>query len=112
MTLDILPDILAPLNAKRIPTFSRQGSEEVRYGVLMSLAQSNFKFIARFHAETIAKIFNGAKPLDLPQIFEYPSRIAINLKTAAIIGYDPLIDILGVADEIFKEILTATASTE
>ncbi|MGD9974307.1 MAG: ABC transporter substrate-binding protein [Desulfatirhabdiaceae bacterium] len=112
VTPDILPDILAPLYAKRIPTFSQQNSEAVRYGVLMSSAQTDFKFFARFYAETIAKIFNGAKPRDLPQLFEEPSRIAINLKTAAIIGYDPPIDILGVADEILKEIQDAPASTE
>lgn len=112
VTLDSLPALLAPLNAKGIPSFSQQGSEEVRYGVLMSIAQAGFKYIARFHAETIAKIFNGAKARNLPQLFEEPPRIAVNLKTASNIGYYPPMEILSVADEIFEEILVSQAKTE
>ncbi len=33
-----------------------------------------------------------------------PPKIAINLKTAEIIGYDPPVDVLGAADEIYQEI--------
>ncbi len=112
MTLDNLPVLLAPLNAKGIPTFSQQNSEEVRYGVLMSISQACFKYVARYHAETIAKIFNGAKARDLPQLFEDPLRIALNLKTAAIIGYNPPMEILDVTDEIFEEIQVSQAKTE
>jgi ABC-type uncharacterized transport system substrate-binding protein len=112
VTLDNLPALLSPLNAKGIPTFSQQGSEEVRHGVLMSMAQAGFKHVGRFHAETIARIFNGAKPRDLPQLYEEPPRIAINLKTASIIGYDPPMDILGAADEIYEEIQVAKAKSE
>lgn len=112
VTLDSLPALLAPLNAKGIPSFSQQGSEEVKHGVLMSIAQAGFKYIARFHAETIAKIFNGAKARNLPQLFEEPPRIAVNLKTASIIGYYPPMEILSVADEIFEEIQVSQAKTE
>ena len=112
VTLDNLPALLSPLNAKGIPTFAQQGSEEVRHGVLMSIAQAGFKHVGRFHAETIAGIFNGAKPRDLPQLYEEPPRIAINLKTASIIGYDPPMDILGAADEIYEEIQVVKAKSE
>ncbi|MFZ5570798.1 MAG: ABC transporter substrate-binding protein [Thermodesulfobacteriota bacterium] len=98
--------LLAPLYARRIPTFSQMGSHEVKYGVLLSIARAGFKYIGRFHAETIARIFNGAKPRDLEQIFEDPPRIAINLKAAQIIGYDPELDILGSADEVYDTIAT------
>ncbi len=96
--------LLAPLNKYKIPTFSQSGSNEVRYGVLFSIAQAAFKYVGKFHAQTMAKIFNGAKPRDLDQIFESPPKIAINLKTADIIGYNPPVDILGAADEIYQEI--------
>ena len=96
-----LPNILNILNAQRIPTFSQGGAEEVKYGVLLSIAQAEFRYVGKFHAESIAKIFNGAKPGDLGQIFEDPPKIAINLSTAQIIGYDPPVDILSVADEIY-----------
>jgi len=95
---------MKPLYENEVPTFSQLGSRDVRYGALLSIARAGFKYVARFHAETIAKIFNGAKPRDLEQLFEDPPRIAINLKVAKIIKYDPPVDILSSADEIYQEI--------
>ncbi len=40
----------------------------------------------------------------MEQLFEEPPKIAINIKTAEIIGFDPPVDILLAADEIFQEI--------
>ena len=65
----------------------------------------DFKYVGHFYAEIIAKIFNGAQPRQLDLIFEDPPKIAINLKTAEIIGYDPPVDVLGAADEIYQEIV-------
>ncbi|MCP3901184.1 MAG: ABC transporter substrate-binding protein, partial [Desulfobacteraceae bacterium] len=89
---DSLPLLVNIANKKDTPTFSQAGSEEVKYGFLMSISQAEFKYVGQFHAETIAKIFNGAKPRQLSQFFEEPSKIAINLKTAENIAYDPPID--------------------
>jgi len=102
-----LPRLLAPLNEHRIPTFSQRGSRDVRYGVLLSIATASLKYAAGFHAEVMAKIFNGAKPRDLGQIYESPPKIAINLVTAQTIEWDPSVDILGAADEIYQTIETA-----
>lgn len=101
---DSLPELVKITNEKRIPTFSQASSEEVKAGFLLSIAQAEFKYIGRFQAEVIAKIFNGAKPRQIDQLFEDPPKIAINLKTAEIIGYDPPVDVLGAADEIYQEI--------
>lgn len=107
MLLQKMDKLLAPFMRFKIPTFSQLGTEEVKHGVLLSIARAGFKYVARFHAETIARIFNGAKPRDLNQLFEDPPRIAINLKTAQIIGYDPGVDILGSSDEVFESIASA-----
>lgn len=98
-----LPKVMQILNQSGIPTFSQTGSAEVRDGVLLSIATSGFKYVAEYHARKIAQIFNGAKPRDLSILFEDPAKIAINLKTAQQIGFDPPVDILGAADEIFTE---------
>ncbi len=92
-------------NAARIPTFSQAGSDEVKNGILLSISLAGFKYVGNFYAETLAKIMNGAKPHDISQLFENPPKIAINLKTAELIGYDPPVDVLGAADEIFQEII-------
>ncbi len=98
-----LPKYLEVLNKRGIPTFSQTGSVEVRNGVLLSIATSGFKYVAEYHAKKIARILNGAKPRSLPILFEDPAKIAINLKTCQAIGFDPPVDILGAADEIFTE---------
>ena len=101
-----IPKIVKIANSHRIPTFSQSGSEEVKSGILACLSQAGFKYVGQFHAETFAKVFNGAKPNDLNQVFEEPKKIAINLKTAVAIGYDPPIEVLSAADEIYEEIDT------
>ena len=106
VNLKNLPNILKPLYKYRVPTFSMRGSEEVKHGVLLSIASAGYKYAGRFLAETIAKILNGAKPRELPQVFETPPKIAINLETAQIIGWDPPIEVLAAADEIYQEIET------
>jgi ABC-type uncharacterized transport system substrate-binding protein len=99
-----MPNILEPLVAKKIPTFTQGLSDEVKHGALLSISLADFSYIGDFYARTIARIFNGAKPRNLTQIFQNPPKIAINLKTAQMIGYDPSVDIVGAADEIFTEI--------
>jgi ABC-type uncharacterized transport system substrate-binding protein len=104
LELERMAELVAPFLERRVPTFSQRGTEEVAGGALLSIARAGFRHVGRFHAETIARIFNGAKPRDLEQVFEDPPRIAINLKSAQIIGYDPTVDILGSADEIYESI--------
>jgi ABC-type uncharacterized transport system substrate-binding protein len=104
VTLKNMPRILAPIVAARVPTFSMLGSNEVKYGVLMSVAQGNFAYVGRFHAETIARVFNGAKPRDLEQRWTTPAKIAINLETAKQIGFDPPVDLMMAADEVYEVI--------
>ena len=100
-----LPTLVAIANQAGIPTFSQAGSEEVKFGLLMSISQAEFKYVGQYHADTMAKIFNGAKPRELSQFFEEPSQIALNLETASKIGYDPSVDILSAADEIYNDYL-------
>ncbi len=94
---------LRPLTEKKIPTFAQSGHDIVRYGALMGMVQK-WEELGRFHAETIARILNGAKPRDLPQIFEYKARIAINLKTAEQIGFQPDNELLSQTDMVFTTI--------
>ena len=99
-----MPKILEPLVVKKIPTFTQGLSDEVKHGALLSISLADFSYIGDFYAKTIARIFNGAKPRNLTQAFQNPPKIAINLKTAQDIGYDPSVDIVGAADEIFTDI--------
>jgi len=102
-----VPSLVKIANEHKIPTFSQSGAGEVSYGVLASLSRAGYKYVGRFHAETIAKVFNGAQPNQLDQLYEEPPKIALNLKTAEIIGFDPPIVLLGATDELFDEIQTS-----
>lgn len=96
-----IPQIVEIANRHRLPTFSQSGSEEVKQGILVSISQAGFKYVGEFHAQTFAQVFNGAMPNQLDQLFEEPPKIALNLKTAEDIGFDPPVVILGAADEIY-----------
>ncbi|MCP5125629.1 MAG: ABC transporter substrate-binding protein [Gammaproteobacteria bacterium] len=99
-----IPKLISIANKHRIPTFSQQGSEEVKAGFLMSIArQGGFAPVGRFLAVSMAKIFNGAKPRQLKQVFEEGPAIALNLKTAEIIGLYLNAEILAGADEMYQE---------
>jgi len=106
VTLRNLDDILAPLNRHKVYTYSMAGSEEVRHGALMSIAMAGYQASGLYYAQLMAKIFNGAKPRDLDQKLVDPPKIALNLKTANIINYDPSFDVLAAADEIYNDIQT------
>ncbi len=100
-----IPKLVSIANSHRIPTFSQSGSQEVQYGFFLSISHSDFKYVGEYHAKTMAKVFNGAKPRQLNQVFEGPPKVAINLKTAQLIGFDPPMVLLGAADEIYTEIV-------
>ncbi len=91
-------------NDNRVATFSQSGSDEVKKGFLLSLSHAGFHYVGQFHASTMAKVFNGALPNQLTQLFEAPARMAINLKTAEIVGFNPPLLLLGAADEVYRVI--------
>jgi len=99
-----MPAMMAPLFDKQIPTFSQPGSSLVKLGAMMSIAQAGFKYVGEFHAQIAGQIFNGAKPGSLPQVFEDPPKISLNLESATRVGYNPSVEILVAADEVFKTI--------
>lgn len=104
LTQKSTPKLAEIANRHHVPTFHQGSSEGVKYGFLASLSQARYKYIGQFHAKTFAKVFNGAKPNQLDQLFQEPPKIAINLATAELIGFDLPLVLLGAADEIFKEI--------
>jgi len=108
ITTNSLGPIMTAVNRNLVPTFSMLGSGEVQRGVLMSIAQADFSYVGDFHAETIARILNGALPRDLDQRWSAPPKIALNLAAAERIGFDPPVDLLLASDEIYDTIIGPT----
>lgn len=101
---DTLPKLVGIANEHRIPTFSQAGSNEVRSGLLLSISKPSYRPVGLFLAASVAKVFNGARPRQLDQLFAESPNIAINLKTAELIGLYLYADVLAAADEIFRDI--------
>ena len=99
-----MPEIVAPFLAHKIPTWSQRGPQEVKKGILFSVSRGGFKAVGRFHAEVMARVFNGEKPRKIEQIFEDPKLIAVNTKVAQIIGYKIPDSILKIADIVYDKI--------
>lgn len=102
VTPESVRQIADMLAQARIPSFAMAGSREVRAGLLMSIAQADLSHVGLFHAETIARVLNGAQPRELSQLWVDPPKIALNLSTARRIGFDPPVDILLAADEVYE----------
>jgi ABC-type uncharacterized transport system substrate-binding protein len=104
VTINSIPRLVNIVNEQKIPTFSQSGEQEVKSGFLFSLSRSGFRYVAEHNAIVIGKIFNGVPPGAIPLIFEEPLKLAINLKSAKIVGFNPPLLLLGAADEIYNEI--------
>ena len=70
----------------------------------MGFSSIDFRPRGKSKAIKIIRIFQGELPRSLPMIDDAPHKISFNLKVAERIGFDPPYDVIGVSDEIFKEI--------
>ncbi|HAO21199.1 MAG TPA: hypothetical protein DCQ37_12425 [Desulfobacteraceae bacterium] len=96
--------ILDYLAEKKIPTFARNGTRDVKAGGLMGFSSIDFSGRGKFIADKIVRIFQGEKPRSLPMIDNAIPKISINLYVAKKIGFNPPFDILAASDELFQEI--------
>ncbi len=104
LTLERLPAIMEAVNKYKVPTFAMEGPQFVRHGVLLSISSQEQRATGEYNAEKIVRILKGEKPGGLDQKFAITPMIAINLKEAMLIGYDPPVDILAASDEVYEEI--------
>jgi ABC-type uncharacterized transport system substrate-binding protein len=88
----------------RIPTFARQGSEDVRAGALMGFSEVDYTARGEVLADKVIAILQGEKPRSLTMVDDAPPKIAINLFVAQKISFDPSFDLLGASDEIYQDI--------
>lgn len=97
-------EYLTYLMEHKIPSFARQGSQDVKAGALMGFSTVNYSERGRFLADKIIRILEGNKPRNLKMVDKAPPKIALNLYVAQKLGFEPSFDILGASDEIYQEI--------
>lgn len=96
------PKILKPIMDAKLPNFSQLGSSDVKLGVLMSIAEANTIEEGIYAANLLEQIMQGKKPRSLSQFFESYATIAINLRMAAHIGWNPSLKTLLMVDEFYN----------
>ncbi len=101
---DTTQDVLAPLTEAYIPTFSQTGQIDVQHGALLSISQLNIEEEGIFSATQINEIIQGASPRSLNQIYNSIVSLALNLRVATLIGWNPPLELLIAVDEFFQEI--------
>jgi len=77
------------LNARRIPSFSFLGENEVRQGIMASANPDIVPRLARRLALNIKRIIEGEEPGSLAVAFTPGKRLTINLGTAYSVGVSP-----------------------
>lgn len=75
----------------------------IKKGLVMGIGRDKIQFGEQCAAYSI-KILNGTDPATLPMDVGKKFAILLNIKAASIVGYNPSIDILSAADEIYKDI--------
>jgi ABC-type uncharacterized transport system substrate-binding protein len=99
-----MPGILKPMFEHRVPTWAQTGPMAVKRGVLISIQPTDFEAAGRWYAAIMGRIFNGARPRTLNQVFEMPERIVLNRETARRIGFEVPKGVLSIADEVYDTI--------
>lgn len=98
-----IADVLSPLVNAFLPTFSQTGQSEVEHGALLSISQVNTEEEGVFTAQQMVAIMNGAKPGMLNQIYEGVVSLALNLRTATRIGWNPSLELLAAVDRFYQD---------
>ncbi len=106
LTKNSITKLLSPLFKYKVPMFAQTRYDLIKNGILMGSNRADFKADARFYIQTFTSILNGAKPRDLPQKFESPLEIVINLESARKLGFRFPIDVLAGAFKIYEKIET------
>lgn len=74
--------VLAPLYDKKIPVYSLNSTEDVRYGAMMAAESSDYENIGRFGANVMVEYTRGTPLKELEQVYKTAPSLYINYKAA------------------------------
>lgn len=76
----------------------------IKKGLVIGIGRHKEKFGSQCAAYAVRILKDGADPGTMPMDTGTEFAFSLNLEAAAIVGYNPSIDILGAADQIYKEL--------
>ncbi len=101
---EYFPVFLPVLLENGIFPLAQLGESQVAQGALIGISERDHADIGGFYAEVFFQILQGTPPGDIPQVFEDPLKLSLNLETAERIGYCFPGSIISTADTVFNEI--------
>ena len=104
-------NLIQELNDKKIPSFSLLGYEDVELGVLAAIAPNITEQIVRRVALNLHRLIRGESTDDLAVTLTVDSRMLINARTAAAIGYSPNAETKVMANFLYEEALKSDLPT-
>ncbi len=93
---------LAPLIQAGLPTFAQSGINIVKCGALVSFVDDSVEE-GHAAARLLLGVLAGVRPRTLSQLFQGSSLLAINLRTATHLGWNPSLEVLLSVDEFYDE---------
>ncbi len=93
---------LAPLIQAGLPTFAQSGINIVKSGALVSFVDDSVEE-GHAAARLLLGVLDGVRPRTLSQLFQGSSLLAINLRTATHLGWNPSLEVLLSVDEFYDE---------
>jgi len=94
-------DILQPFYDAKVPVYSINSTDDVKFGALMAAESADYKNVGRFGADMIKRFINGEELETLPQIYQTAPFLVINYDVARKIGYRPPFNMLLSANKIY-----------
>jgi outer membrane protein TolC len=92
------------LVARKLPTFSYLGYEEVEKGILAGAAPAtDFARLARRTALNLQRILLGEDAANLPATIALAEQLTLNMATARAIGFSPTWDTLIETEQLFRD---------
>ncbi len=89
LTTDQRSALIAQLNEWDVPTFSMRGHPDVELGALAGVTPDIQEQLVRRVALNLSRIMRGRDTADLPVLLSVDTRLKINARTAATIGFSP-----------------------
>lgn len=99
--------LIDELNRRRIPTFSMLGHPDVEQGALAGVTPDIERQVVRRVALNLGRLMRGKSTGELPVLLSVDTRLKINGRTAAAIGYSPPREV-----RVFAELLHPEALEE
>ena len=104
-------ELIDDLNVRKIPTFSLLGLPDVEMGVLAGLAPDITDQVVRRVALNFHRLIRGEKTTDLSMTLTVDSRLVINARTAASIGFVPGAETKVMAKFLYEDALKSDLPT-